>query len=153
MFPKLNPGKRTLSQLEQYLSKAAWILKGPSGASDFKTYIFPMLFFKRICDVYYEEFAEQHHPPMSFNELNAVEHFIIQKLSGKNLNAADPTSSVVKDDEAVYGTFPWKYRSAAQLARPSDQVMLEGGLREALIRINPESGAVLSPNTVCGNLI
>ncbi len=37
---------------------------------------------------------------MSFNELNAVEHFIIQKLSGKNLNAADPTSSLVKDDEA-----------------------------------------------------
>jgi type I restriction enzyme R subunit len=78
---------------------------------------------------------------MSFNELNAVEHFIIQKLSGKNLNAADPTSSVVKDDEAVYGSFPWKYRSAAQLARPSDQVMLEGELREALIRINPEIGA------------
>ena len=27
---------------------------------------------------------------------------------------------------------------------PSDQVMLEGELREALIRINPEIGAVLS---------
>ena len=46
----------TLSQLEQYLSKAAWILKGPVGASDFKAYIFPMLFFKRISDVYDEEF-------------------------------------------------------------------------------------------------
>jgi type I restriction enzyme R subunit len=59
---------------------------------------------------------------MSFNELNAVEHFIIQKLSGKNLNAADPTSSVVKDDEAVYGSSPWRYRSAAQLARALRQV-------------------------------
>lgn len=46
----------TPSQLEQYLSKAAWILKGPIGASDFKAYIFPMLFFKRISDVYDEEF-------------------------------------------------------------------------------------------------
>ena len=46
----------TLSQLEQYLSKAAWILKGPIGASDFKAYIFPMLFFKRISDVYEEEY-------------------------------------------------------------------------------------------------
>ena len=46
----------TLSQLEQYLSKAAWILKGPIGASDFKSYIFPMLFFKRISDVYDEEY-------------------------------------------------------------------------------------------------
>lgn len=49
--------KITTSQLEQYLSKAAWILKGPIGASDFKAYIFPMLFFKRISDVYDEEFA------------------------------------------------------------------------------------------------
>ena len=48
---------------------------------------------------------------------------------------------MVKDDEAVCGSFPWKYRSAAQLARLSDQVMLEGGWREALIRINPEIGA------------
>ena len=48
--------KITLSQLEQYLSKAAWILKGPVDASDFKVYIFPLLFFKRISDVYDEEF-------------------------------------------------------------------------------------------------
>ena len=46
----------SISQLEQYLSKAAWILKGPIGASDFKAYIFPMLFFKRISDVYDEEY-------------------------------------------------------------------------------------------------
>jgi len=50
--------KLTLSQLEQYLSKAAWILKGPIGASDFKAYIFPMLFFKRISDVYDEEYRQ-----------------------------------------------------------------------------------------------
>jgi len=50
--------KLTLSQLEQYLSKAAWILKGPVDASDFKVYIFPLLFFKRLSDVYDEEFQE-----------------------------------------------------------------------------------------------
>lgn len=48
--------KITLSQLEQYLAKAAWILKGPVDASDFKVYIFPLLFFKRISDVYDEEY-------------------------------------------------------------------------------------------------
>lgn len=48
--------KLTISQLEQYLSKAAWILKGPVDASDFKVYIFPLLFFKRISDVYDEEY-------------------------------------------------------------------------------------------------
>ena len=31
--------KLTLSQLEQYLSKAAWILKGPVDAADFKVMI------------------------------------------------------------------------------------------------------------------
>jgi len=50
--------KLTLSQIEQYLSKAAWILKGPVDASDFKVYIFPLLFFKRLSDVYDEEFQE-----------------------------------------------------------------------------------------------
>lgn len=48
--------KLSLSQLEQYLSKAAWILKGPVDASDFKVYIFPLLFFKRLSDVYDEEY-------------------------------------------------------------------------------------------------
>ena len=52
----MTENKLTLSQLEQYLSKAAWILKGPVDASDFKVYIFPLLFFKRISDVYDEEF-------------------------------------------------------------------------------------------------
>ena len=46
----------TQSELEQYLSKAAWILKGPVDASDYKAYIFPLLFFKRISDVYDEEY-------------------------------------------------------------------------------------------------
>lgn len=52
----MNQNKLTLSQLEQYLSKAAWILKGPVDASDFKVYIFPLLFFKRLSDVYDEEY-------------------------------------------------------------------------------------------------
>ena len=54
----MNKEKITLSQLEQYLSKAAWILKGPVDASDFKVYIFPLLFFKRISDVYDEEYVQ-----------------------------------------------------------------------------------------------
>lgn len=45
----------TLSQLESHLWKAAWLLKGPVDAADFKTYIFPLLFFKRLSDVHDEE--------------------------------------------------------------------------------------------------
>lgn len=48
----------TLSDLEQYLWGAANILRGPVDASDFKAYIFPLLFFKRISDIYDEEIDE-----------------------------------------------------------------------------------------------
>jgi type I restriction enzyme M protein len=54
----MSQNRITLSQLEQYLSKAAWILKGPVDASDFKVYIFPLLFFKRISDVFDEEYQQ-----------------------------------------------------------------------------------------------
>jgi len=48
----------SLNQLEAHLWESANILRGPVDAADFKTYIFPLLFFKRICDVWDEEFAE-----------------------------------------------------------------------------------------------
>ena len=42
---------------------------------------------------------------MAFTELNSVEHYILQKLSGVNLNAVETSTSVVKEDAAVYGSF------------------------------------------------
>ena len=48
----------TLSQLEGHLWESANILRGPVDAADFKTYIFPLLFFKRICDVWDDEYAD-----------------------------------------------------------------------------------------------
>lgn len=50
--------KITLNQLEAHLWESANILRGPVDAADFKTYIFPLLFFKRICDVWDEECQE-----------------------------------------------------------------------------------------------
>jgi type I restriction enzyme M protein len=44
-----------LATLESHLWEAANILRGPVDAADFKTYIFPLLFFKRISDAYDEE--------------------------------------------------------------------------------------------------
>jgi type I restriction enzyme M protein len=38
-----------------HLWEAANILRGPVDAADFKTYVFPVLFFKRVSDVYDEE--------------------------------------------------------------------------------------------------
>ncbi len=50
--------KMTLGELESHLWEAANILRGPIDQADFKSYIFPLLFFKRISDVYQEEFEE-----------------------------------------------------------------------------------------------
>ncbi|NCC60899.1 MAG: SAM-dependent DNA methyltransferase [Verrucomicrobiae bacterium] len=51
-------GQVTLQDLERHLWEAAHIITGPIDASDYKTYIFPVLFFKRVCDVYDEEYAD-----------------------------------------------------------------------------------------------
>ncbi len=45
-----------LKELEAYLWGAANLLRGMIDAADFKQYIFPMLFYKRLCDVYDEEY-------------------------------------------------------------------------------------------------
>jgi type I restriction enzyme R subunit len=75
---------------------------------------------------------------MSFNELNSVEHYIIQKLSGVNLNTAEPNT--VAEPQTPFGSFPWKYVSRDELGgmRNESDVLVEPLLREALIRINPE---------------
>jgi type I restriction enzyme M protein len=46
----------TQKQLEDYLWGAANILRGMIDAADFKQYIFPLLFFKRISDLWEEEY-------------------------------------------------------------------------------------------------
>ncbi|MEZ4600736.1 MAG: class I SAM-dependent DNA methyltransferase [Syntrophotaleaceae bacterium] len=50
-------GDLDIGTLSSHLWEAANILRGPVDAADFKTYIFPLLFFKRISDVYDEELS------------------------------------------------------------------------------------------------
>ncbi len=50
--------KLTLPQLEQFLWKSADILRGKIDSSDYKKYIFGLLFYKRISDVWDEEYAK-----------------------------------------------------------------------------------------------
>lgn len=47
----------TLAELENHLAEAANLLRGAIDQADFKAYIFPLMFFKRISDVYLEEYG------------------------------------------------------------------------------------------------
>ena len=47
-----------MKELETYLWDAAVVLRGHMGAAEYKQYIFPLLFWKRICDIWDEEAEE-----------------------------------------------------------------------------------------------
>src|SRR5882672_4114607 len=49
------PQHITQQQLESYLWGAATLLRGTIDAGDYKQFIFPLLFYKRLCDVFDEE--------------------------------------------------------------------------------------------------
>ena len=48
----------TLQELKSYLWESANILRGSIDSGDFKNYILGMLFFKRLSDVYDEEYEK-----------------------------------------------------------------------------------------------
>jgi type I restriction enzyme R subunit len=70
---------------------------------------------------------------MSFNELNSVEYFIIQQLSGVNLRH----SGIAAEPQPSYG-LQWQYLPASSLMRGQTEILLESELKKALIRINPD---------------
>jgi type I restriction enzyme, R subunit len=69
---------------------------------------------------------------MGFTELNSVEYYIIHKLSGVNLNTDE-----VLEPKAAY-SFLWKYKSAHDIERGINEVMVESELKDALVKLNPE---------------
>jgi type I restriction enzyme M protein len=116
--------KINLSQLEQHLAKAAWILKGPVDAADFKVFIFPLLFFKRISDVYDEEYTktlEESSGDKSYAELGEFHRFVIPEgchwndVRSKTVNVGQALQYAFREIEKVnqkvlYGIFgdaPW----------------------------------------------
>ena len=67
---------------------------------------------------------------MTFNELNTVEYYIIQNLSGVNLN-----SGTVDDSP---DTNLWLYKSPDRINRDIKDTIIEEEVKKALILLNPE---------------
>lgn len=113
-------GGLTLSKLESHLWEAANILRGsPVDRTDWKSYILPLLFFKRICDVWDEEHAQM---VETYGEDFADEHrFQVPEESHWNAVRETPTnvgtalSNALRgieraNQEHLYGVFgdaPW----------------------------------------------
>lgn len=74
-------------ELEKYLWGAATALRGTIDAGDYKQYIFPLLFFKRICDVYDEEYdnaIEESGGDIEYAAFTENHHFQVPKGSHWN---------------------------------------------------------------------
>ena len=57
---------------------------------------------------------------MSFTELNSVEHYIINQMSGVNLNASHESSQV--SEPRKHYNAQWQFQSAEQLGRSVNEV-------------------------------
>jgi type I restriction enzyme M protein len=80
-----------LKELESYLWGAAVYLRGVIDAGDYKQYIFPLLFYKRICDVYDEEFRialEESDGDLDYASFAENHHFQVpEEVHWKNVRA------------------------------------------------------------------
>lgn len=70
---------------------------------------------------------------MGFTELNSVEHYIINQLTGVNLNQGKVSEIPLQP----YGA-EWQYQNSEQLGRGVNEVLVESQVKEALLRLNPE---------------
>ena len=74
---------------------------------------------------------------MGFNELNSVEHYVIHKLTGVNLNTVQ-SGNIAEEPAASYGSVKWRYVPSELLKRDITEVLLEKELKESLYRLNPD---------------
>ncbi len=113
------PSKITQSTLESYLWGAATLLRGYIDAGDYKQFIFPLLFYKRLCDVYDEELAEALEesggdkeyallPEQHRFQIPADAHWNVTRTKVKNVGKAiqDALRDIEKaNPDTLYGVF------------------------------------------------
>lgn len=112
------------SQLENYLWGAAVILRGLVDAGDYKQFVFPLIFFKRLSDVWDEDSAAalaESKGDVAYATATANDRFVIPdgahwndvraaaKGVGKKLQAALRAIEAANPDrlDGIFGDAPW----------------------------------------------
>ncbi len=109
----------TQKELEKYLWGAAIALRGTIDAGDYKQYIFPLLFFKRICDVYdeeYEKALQESDGDIEYASFAEHHHFIVpeeahwQKVRATTTNVGVAIQNAMRaiekaNPDTLYGIF------------------------------------------------
>lgn len=75
---------------------------------------------------------------MAFNEQNTTEHFVLNELTGANLEDLQNPNYRAPDEALLAGSGKWQYVPAMQLKREVTDIMVEPLLKDALVRLNPE---------------
>lgn len=105
-------------QLEDLLWGAAEFLRGQIDASDYKQYIFPLLFYKRLSDVYLDEYTETlelsdgdaHYATMPmFHRFDIPEEARWEKVRNTSKNIGEAIQSALRlieaKNERLHGVF------------------------------------------------
>jgi type I restriction enzyme M protein len=134
LFPSENEEHLDISTLETWLLDAANTIRGASDAPKFKDFILPLIFYKRLSDVFDDEFAKQ------------VEVFGDED-SAREIIEADHKDALEKDrDPIVRFYIPPEYHWNALRNHPADGHLGEfvtDAMREAA-RVNPRLEGVIN---------
>ena len=125
-------------ELKSYLWDAATLLRGLVDASDYKQYIFPLLFFKRLSDVWDEDYHEAFEDALDegYATATANDRFTIPAGAHWN-NARDASGDVgrvlLNAFQAIEAANPQRLRGAFGNAAWTDKAQTPDGTLKNLI--------------------
>ncbi|MDE0187279.1 MAG: class I SAM-dependent DNA methyltransferase [Candidatus Poribacteria bacterium] len=132
-FPASDQKQLDISTLETWLWDAACVIRGATDAPKFKDFILPLIFYKRLSDVFDDEFAKQ------AEELGGED-------AARDIIEADHRDALKSDrDPIVRFYIPQEYCWAALRSHPADGSLgefLTEAMR-AVARLNPRLQGVL----------
>ena len=133
LFPPANEEHLDISTLETWLLDAANTIRGASDAPKFKDFILPLIFYKRLSDVFDDEFAKQ------------IEEFGSEELAREIVEADHEDALKSGRNSIVRFYIPQEYHWKALRNHPADGHLGEfvtEAIRE-VARLNPLLQGVL----------